>query len=105
MEPQTQVYTDVPWADLISQLPTVPLVSVALGFILILVLAFALLGIAFVSAVHGGGKTQKLRQLEAEESRTFQDLQRGFRRMHERVDSLETLFIGRSQAELHDQEC
>lgn len=105
MDPQLHIYADVPWAEIISQAPIVPLVTVVLVFILVLVLAFGLLGLAFVSAVRGGGKTQKLRQLEAEETRTFQDLKRGFRRMHERVDSLETLFIGRSQSELYDQEC
>lgn len=105
MDPQIHVYANVPWVDLISHAPIVPLMSIVLGAAIVLVVAFSLLGFAFVNAVRGGGSTQKVRRAEAEEAKVFDDLKRGFRRMHERIDSLETLFVGRSQAELYDREC
>jgi hypothetical protein len=52
------------------------------------------LGIAFIKAILGGGSTKQLRQFENQEARDFQDLERGFRRMEERLESLETLLIG-----------
>ena len=55
-------------------------------------------------AVRGGGTTRKLRMLEAQEAQAFRDLQRGFSRMTERLESLETLYMGRSQGELVDRE-
>ncbi len=82
----------------------IPLAGMLFGFILVLVFSIGGLSIAFVKAIRGGGSTRKVRQLEAQEARAFQDLQRGFNRMEERIESLETLFMGRSQGRSYDRE-
>ena len=104
MDPQINVYADVPWHDLLNDLPIMPLVALSLGFVLVFSVAMGALSVAFVKAVRGGGTTRKLRQMEAQEARAFRDLQRGFTRMTERLESLETLYLGRSQGELVDRE-
>lgn len=104
MDPQINVYTDVPWQDLLNDLPIVPVVALTLAFVLVFSVAMGALAVAFVKAVRGGGSTRKLRQMEAQEARAFRDLQRGFSRMMERLESLETLYLGRSQGELVDRE-
>lgn len=104
MNPQVNVYTDVPWQDLLNDLPIVPVVALTLAFLLVFSVAMGALAVAFVKAVRGGGSTRKLRQMEAQEARAFRDLQRGFTRMMERLESLETLYLGRSQSELVDRE-
>ena len=104
MNPQVNVYADVPWHDLLSGLPIVPITAIALGFVLVFSVAMGGLAVAFVKAVRGGGSTRRLRQMEAQETRAFHELQRGFSRMMERLESLETLYLGRSQGELIDRE-
>lgn len=104
MDPQINVYTDVPWQDLLNDLPIVPVVALTLASVLVFSVAMGALAVAFVKAVRGGGSTRKLRQMEAQEARAFRDLQRGFSRMMERLESLETLYLGRSQGELVDRE-
>jgi hypothetical protein len=104
MEPQLHVYTDIPWADMVNQVPIIPLVAISLAFVLLFFVALGGIGVAFVKAVRGGGATRKLRAMEAEEIKAFQTLQRGFSRMQERLESLETLYMGRSQGELADRE-
>ncbi len=104
MNPQVNFYADVPWQDLLHDLPIVPVVALTLAFVLVFSVAMGALAVAFVKAVRGGGTTRKLRQLEAQEAREFRDLQRGFTRMTERLESLETLYMGRSQGELVDRE-
>jgi len=104
MDPQINVYTDVPWQDLLNDLPIVPVVALTLAFVLVFSVAMGALAVAFVKAVRGGGATRRLRQMEAQEARAFRDLQRGFTRMMERLESLETLYLGRSQSELVDRE-
>ena len=81
-----------------------PLAGMLFGFALILLFSFGGLTIAFVKALRSGGSTRKIRQFEAQEARAFQDLQRGFSRMEERIESLETLFMGRSQHRSYDRE-
>ena len=95
------------WADLIETRHIVPLVSMLAGFLLVLLVLLISIGglsIAFIKALRGGGSTRKVRQFEAQEARAFQDLQRGFSRMEERIESLETLFMGRSQHRAYDRE-
>jgi hypothetical protein len=104
MEPQFTFYADVPWADMVNQVPLIPLVAITLAFVLLFFVAMGGIGVAFVKAVRGGGSTRKLRAMEAEEIKAFQNLQRGFSRMQERLESLETLYMGRSQGELADRE-
>ncbi len=88
--------------DLIEPSEVIPLVGMLFGFLLLLLLSIGGLSVAFVKALRGGGSTRKVRQLEAQEARVFQDLQRGFSRMEERIESLETLFMGRSQHRSYD---
>ncbi len=90
--------------DLISSNEIIPLAAMLFAFLLILTASMGGLTVAFVKVLRGGGSTRKVRQLEAQEARAFQDLQRGFSRMEERIDSLETLFMGRSQQRSHDRE-
>ncbi len=82
----------------------IPLAGMLFGFLLILLFSIGGLSIAFVKALRGGGSTRQVRQLEAQETRAFQDLQRGFNRMEERIESLETLFMGRSQERSYNRE-
>jgi hypothetical protein len=74
----------------------IPVVSIVMGTLFLITLLMGLFGLGFVNILRGGGSTRRLRQLESQETRAFQDLQRGFKRMEERVDSLETLLLGRS---------
>jgi hypothetical protein len=104
MDPQISVHADMPWQDLLNGLPIVPLVAISLAFVLLFSMAMGGLAVAFVKAVRGGGSTRKLRQMEAQEAKAFHELQRGFTRMMERLESLETLYMGRSQSELIDRE-
>lgn len=104
MDPQVNVYTDLAWGDLINQIPIVPLVAISLAFVLLFFVAMGGIAVAFVKAVRGGGSTRKMRAMEAQEIKAFQNLQKGFSRMQERLESLETLFMGRSQGELVDRE-
>lgn len=104
MDPQINVYADVPWQELLNDLPIVPVVALTLAFLLVFSVAMGALAVAFVKAVRGGGTTRRLRQMEAQEALAFRDLQRGFTRMMERLESLETLYLGRSQGELVDRE-
>ena len=92
------------WADILNYGPVIPLAGMLFGFLLILLLSIGALTIAFVKALRSGGSTRMVRQLEAQEARAFQDLQRSFKRMEERIESLETLFMGRSQNRTYDRE-
>lgn len=104
MEAQVNVYPEVPWTDLIHQIPIVPMLVICLTFVLLFFTAMGGIAVAFVKAVRGGGSTRKLRAMEAQEIKAFQGLQKGFNRMQERLESLETLFMGRSQGERVDRE-
>ncbi len=89
------------WQDTFLAGQTLPMAGVLLGFIL---LSMTGLSIAFVKAIQGGGSTRRYRELKAQETQAVQDLQRGFRRMEERLESLETLFIGPAQSRGYDRE-
>ena len=104
MDPQVNIYAEVPWTDMLNQIPIVPLMAISLAFVLLFFVAMGGIAVAFVKAVRGGGTTRKMRAMEAEEVKAFQGLQRSFNRMQERIESLETLFMGRSQGELVDRE-
>lgn len=93
-----------PWFDVVNSGQVIPLAGMLFGFILVLFVCFGGLTIGFVKALRGGGSTRKVREFEAQEAHAFQDLQRGFRRMEERIESLETLFIGSSQSRSYDRE-
>ena len=92
------------WRDVMESGQVIPLAGMLFGFLLILLFSIGGLSVAFVKALRSGGSTRKVRQLEAQEARAFQDLQRGFSRMEERIESLETLFMGRSQHRTYDRE-
>ncbi len=89
------------WQDTLFSGQAFPIAGVLLGFIL---LSMSGLSIAFVKAIQGGGSTRRYRELKAQETQAVQDLQRGFRRMEERLESLETLFIGPAQSPGYDRE-
>lgn len=93
-----------PWGQVLSAGELIPLISIVLAFLLLLMLSMGGLCVAFVKVLRSGGSTRKLRLLEVQEAQAFQNLQRGFTRMEERIDSLETLFIGRSQNRSYDRE-
>ena len=90
--------------ELLTSGEIIPLAGMLFGFVLVLLFSIGGLSIAFVKALRSGGSTRKVRELEAQEAHAFQDLQRGFRRMEERIESLETLFMGRSQERSYDRE-
>ena len=92
------------WRDIMESAQVIPVLGMLFGFLTILFLSIGGLSVAFVKALRGGGSTRKVRQLEAQEARVFQDLQRGFSRMEERIESLETLFMGRSQQRSYNRE-
>lgn len=98
----TTIYTDTAWETLLLEgalIPVLVIVSLMLGFLLMA----ALCGI-FVKVITGGGATRDRRKLERQETEAFQDLERGFRRMEERLDSLETLLIGQPNRPATDRE-
>jgi hypothetical protein len=73
------------------------------AFILCTMMAVGL-GIAFMKAILGGGSTKRLRHLDNQETREFQELEHGFRRMEERLDALETLLIGPQKSSIPERE-
>jgi hypothetical protein len=73
------------------------------AFILCTLMAVGL-GIAFMKAVLGGGSTKRLRHMDHQEVQDFQELERGFRRMEERLDALETLLIGPRKSSIPERE-
>jgi hypothetical protein len=84
------------WQDLLQNGTIFPLVGLVFGCLMILTVVCGIMCLGFVKALRGGGATQELRFLEQQEAHDFQKLERGFRRMEERLDSLETLLMGRS---------
>jgi len=73
------------------------------AFVLCTMMAVGL-GSAFIKLVLGGGSSKQLRQFENKEAKEFQELERGFRRMEERLESLETLLIGTSPGSIPSRE-
>ena len=52
--------------------------------------------LAFMKAIGGGGSFRQIRRIAHQEARSVQQLQRGFRRMEERMGSMELLLLGPS---------
>ena len=73
----------------------VPVLATILGFVIAFIAIAGGLMIALVKAWRGGHK-MATRKIDAEEALAFQELQRGFQRMENRVESLETLLIERA---------
>ena len=94
---QWEFYGQGPWYSMLDNGTVISLAGMLCAFILAILLAGGAMCILFVKALRGGGSTRKLRQLDAREAGAFQDLQRGFKRMGERIESLETLLMGRAQ--------
>ncbi len=87
-----------PWMQLLSEDVLIPLFAITLAFCLG---GTALLGgllIGMVKAFRGGGGAggKHSKAMEADETRSFQELERGFRRLEQRVESLETLILDRN---------
>jgi len=73
----------------------IPVLAIILGFVIVFIAVAGGLMIALVKAWRGGHKVAT-RKIDAEEALAFQELQRGFQRMENRVESLETLLIERA---------
>ena len=86
------------WESLIVSDDAVAILFVGLGFLLGLVWTIGLLAIGFVKALKGTSQKGGAK-LDVEETRAFQELERGFRGMEQRVETLETLIIDRSRPE------
>jgi len=84
------------WQEMIQNGTIIPVIGLIFGGIGLLMGLCGLLCTVFVKTLRGGGATRELRSLQQQETYDFQKLERGFRRMEERLDSLETLLIGRS---------
>lgn len=61
-----------------------------------------LLTIGFVKALKGNGRNQSA-SLNEDEVRSFQNLERGFRKMEGRVEALETLLLEKAKEEKFDK--
>lgn len=80
------------WQEFIRDDNFIPVLTICLSFVLV---SFMLLGgmlIGFAKVMRGGaGKQNKER--DAVETREFQEMQRGFSRMEQRIEALETLML------------
>ncbi|HIB91901.1 TPA: hypothetical protein EYO57_32730 [Candidatus Poribacteria bacterium] len=90
--------------DLMYRGDLIPVISILMGGMFLIVITCGLMCLGFVKAITGGGSTRDRRKLERQETEAFQDLERGFRRMEERLDSLETLLIGQPNRPATDRE-
>ncbi len=95
---QWQNYGQGDWQSLLEPGAAIPLAGMLLAFVVVTLIAMCVMCLLFVKALRSGGSTRKLRQLDAREAESFQELQRGFNRMEERRESHETLVMGRSQS-------
>lgn len=84
------------WIPYLAEGAAIPALSIVMGGLLLILLVSGLLLLGFVRVLRDGGSTRRLRILDARERETFRDLQRGFKRMEERIDSLELLLAGPS---------
>ena len=85
------------WQDAITRGDIIPVLGICLGLIVGFLGLLGGLSIAFVKVLRGGGASRRVRELDRQEAEAFQGLQRGFQRMEERIESLETLMMGHSQ--------
>lgn len=81
--------------DNVSVDELIPVLAIILGFVIAFIAVAGGLMVAIVKAWRGGHKVAT-RKVDAEEALAFQELQRGFQRMEDRVESLETLLIERA---------
>jgi len=81
----------------------IPIIAIFFVFVVGIVATIGGLSIAFVKALKGPGRGQD-KELDAADTQAFQELERGFRRMEERVESLETLIIDRSRNDSFEHE-
>ena len=81
---------------LLMQIAAAAAVAAAVVFVVMLPLALAVWVI--VRMFRGGGLRPAARQ-EEEETRMIQDLYHGFRKMEERVESLETILLDKQRKE------
>jgi hypothetical protein len=100
----TEFYSHEPWVDFATSGMIIPVVGIVMGGLLLIVVACGLMCLGFLKALTGGGSTRDRRKLELQEAQTFQELERGFRKMEERLDSLETLLIGQPSRPATDRE-
>jgi len=101
------VYGAEQWLPYLAEDAAIPALGILMGGLLLFFTVSGLLVLGFVKILRDGGSTRRVRLLEAQERATFQDLQRGFKRMEERIDSLELLLVGPSgerNAYQHDVE-
>ena len=90
--------------DLMYRGDLIPVISILMGGMFLIVVTCGLMCLGFVKAITGGGSTRDRRKLERQETQTFQELERGFRNMEKRLDSLETLLIGQPSRPATDRE-
>jgi hypothetical protein len=100
----TTIYANPNWDALLASGSIIPIISIVMGGLLLIVVACGLIGLGFLKAVTGGGSTRVRRKVARQEAEAFQDLERGFRRMEERLDSLETLLMGQPNRPATDRE-
>ena len=90
--------------ELLQRGELIPVIGMMMGGLLLIVVTCGLMCMGFIKAITGGGATRDRRMLEHQETESFQELARGFRRMEERLDSLETLLIGHPNRPATDHE-
>lgn len=90
------VYGAEQWIPYLMEGGAIPALAIIMGGLLLMVVVSGVLMLGFVKILRDGGSTKRVRLLEAQERATFKDLQRGFKRMEERIDSLELLLVGPS---------
>jgi len=101
---EVSAYNSGPWVGIESLDALIPVVSIVMGSLLIITIVCGAVLIGFVKAIRGGGASRVQRRVNREEAKAFQELERGFRRLEERIDSLETLLMGQSQRAAADRE-
>ena len=80
------------WSEIVHDNNFIPALAITLTFVLVLLALMGSLFLGFVNVMRGGaGKKGKER--DAVETREFQEMQRGFTRMEQRIEALETLML------------
>ena len=82
--------------DIFQRGDLVPILFIILSFVVAIAAVTGGLMVAVVKAWRHGGKLQSTK-LDADEAQAFQELQRGFLKMEDRVEALETLIIDQSR--------
>lgn len=84
------------WEQLTSTGDIVPVLGIIAGILISFFVTAAVFILGFIKILKSGG-SRKDRQLDTEETRLFQELQRGFQKMEQRVEALETLILDRER--------